>query len=381
MKVLVIGDIIVDKYIYGSSNRLSPEAPVPVVNQNQIKETIGGAGLVYENLRSLGVDAVLYDYDQPKSIKTRVMCDGHYVTRIDEDYRADGYEILEELRDLDFGNYNYVILSDYNKGVLDFADEIIAIANSAGCYTIVDPKRSAHYYKDAWLVKPNGSEFEGLGFTKWLGNIITTNASKPVIAEIDKQYYTVPVDPVEVSDVTGAGDCFLAAFVYALTKGCDYQKALELAVRGSNESVKHVGTYILKEKDLQKRVIFTNGCFDVLHKGHLTLLKEARSLGDKLVVGLNSDASVKRLKGNKRPINNQQTRQEQLDLIPYVDQVIVFEQDTPYELIKELKPDMIVKGGDYTVEEIVGHNLAPVHIVPTVTGYSSTKIIEVINGK
>ena len=137
MKVLVIGDIIVDKYIYGSSTRLSPEAPVPVVNQDQVKETIGGAGLVYENLRSLGVDAVLYDYDQPKSIKTRVMCDGHYVTRIDEDYRADGYEILEELRDIDFGNYDYVILSDYNKGVLDFADEIIAMANSAGKHTVL----------------------------------------------------------------------------------------------------------------------------------------------------------------------------------------------------------------------------------------------------
>ena len=273
MKVLVIGDIILDEYIYGTSTRLSPEAPVPVVTQNEIKETIGGAGLVYENLRSLGVNAALYDYDQPKSIKTRVMCDGHYITRIDKDYYADGYEILEDLRGLDFSIYDYVVLSDYNKGVLDFAEEIIAMANSAGCYTIVDPKRPAQYYKDAWLVKPNGAEFEGLGFTKWLGNIITTNASKPVIAEIDKQYYTVPVDPVEVSDVTGAGDCFLAAFVYALTKGYDYQKALELSVKGSTESVKHVGTYILKEKDLQKRVIFTNGCFDVLHKGHLTLLK------------------------------------------------------------------------------------------------------------
>jgi len=376
MKVLVIGDIIVDKYIYGSSTRLSPEAPVPVVNQDQVKETIGGAGLVYENLRSLGVDTVLYDYDQPKSIKTRVMCDGHYVTRIDEDYRADGYEILEELRDTDFGNYDYVILSDYNKGVLDFADEIIAMANSAGCYTIVDPKRPAHYYKDAWLVKPNHKEYTNFGFTDWPSNIIITNASESVMAAIDKQVYNIPVEPVEVSDVTGAGDCFLAAFVYALTKGYDYKKAVELAVKGSTESVKHVGTYILKEKDLQKRVIFTNGCFDILHKGHLTLLKEARSLGDKLVVGLNSDASVKRLKGNSRPINNQQTRQEQLDLIPYVDEVMVFDQDTPYELIKQLKPDMIVKGGDYTVEEIVGHDLAPVHIVPTVEGHSSTSTIE-----
>ena len=125
--------------------------------------------------------------------------------------------------------------------------------------------------------------------------------------------------------------------------------------------------------------MFTNGCFDVLHKGHLTLLKEARSLGDKLVVGLNSDSSVNRLKGALRPFNNVDTRKEQLLLIPYVDDVIIFEQDTPYELIKEIKPDLIVKGGDYTVEDIVGHDLAPVHIVPTVEGHSTTKILENTN--
>ena len=121
--------------------------------------------------------------------------------------------------------------------------------------------------------------------------------------------------------------------------------------------------------------MFTNGCFDVLHKGHLTLLKQARSLGDKLVVGLNSDTSVARLKGANRPFNDVNTRKEQLELIPYVDQVVVFEEDTPYNLIKELQPDLIVKGGDYTVEEIVGHDLAPVHIVPTVQGHSTTRIL------
>ena len=156
----------------------------------------------------------------------------------------------------------------------------------------------------------------------------------------------------------------------------DYKKCIELAVRGSTESVKHVGTYILCEKDLQKKVVFTNGCFDVLHKGHLTLLKEARSRGDKLIVGLNSDQSVKRIKGNNRPFNDFDTRKEQLLLIPYVDDVIMFEEDTPYTLIKKLSPDLIVKGGDYTVEEIVGHDLAPVHIVPTVEGHSTTKILE-----
>lgn len=379
MKVLVIGDIIFDKYIFGTSTRLSPEAPVPVVTQQRTSETLGGAGLVYENLKSLGVDVTLFDYDQPKSVKTRVLCDGHYITRIDDDYYADGYDILEELQDYPFDRYEYIVLSDYNKGVLDFAEQIIELANAAGCKVIVDPKREASAYKGAWLVKPNRKEFEELMFTKWLGNIITTSAADPVIAQIDGEYFSIDVEPVEVSDVTGAGDCFLAAFVYALVNGYDYKKSLELAVRGSTESVKHVGTYILTEKDLKKKVVFTNGCFDVLHKGHLTLLKQARELGDKLIVGLNSDDSVRRLKGNSRPFNDVNTRKEQLLLIPYVDEVIIFEEDTPYNLIKQIRPDLLVKGGDYTVEEIVGHDLAPVHIVPTVDGYSTTKILESTN--
>lgn len=375
MKVLVIGDIIIDKYIYGTSTRLSPEAPVPVVTQERIVETVGGAGLVYENLKSLGVDVTLYEYDQPKSVKTRVMCDGHYTTRIDNDHYANGDEILDDILKQDFSEFTYVILSDYNKGVLDSSNDIIAHLNSFDCKVIVDPKTHAYHYDGAWLVKPNAKEFREY-FINWHGNIITTQASDNVIAKIDDEVYDIPVEPVEVSDVTGAGDCFLAAFVYALTKGYDYESAIKLAVQGSTESVKHVGTYILTEKDLKKKVVFTNGCFDVLHKGHLTLLKEARMLGDKLIVGLNSDDSVKRLKGALRPFNNIETRMEQLLLIPYVDEVIVFDNDTPYELIKELKPDLIVKGGDYTVEEIVGHDLAPVHIVPTVEGYSTTKILE-----
>ena len=375
MKVFIIGDIIIDKYIYGTSTRLSPEAPVPVVTQERTIETQGGAGLVYKNLQSLGVDVDLFNYYYPKSTKTRVLCDGHYVTRIDDDVIVPGENTLEDILKKDFSEYTYVILSDYNKGVLDESRRIIEHLNKFGCKVIVDPKTHATHYEGAWLVKPNAKEFQEY-FTNWQGNIITTRASDSVIAKIDNEVYEVPVQPVEVSDVTGAGDCFMAAFVYALTKEYDYQKALELAVQGSTESVKHVGTYILTEKDLKKKVVFTNGCFDVLHKGHLTLLKEARMQGDKLIVGLNSDDSVKRLKGALRPFNDVETRMEQLLLIPYVDEVIVFDDVTPYELIKELKPDLIVKGGDYTVEEIVGHDLAPVHIVPTVKGYSTTKILE-----
>jgi len=377
-KVLVIGDIIIDKYIFGTSSRLSPEAPVPVVTQERIIETVGGAGLVHENLKSLGVDVTLYEYNQQKSIKTRVMCDGHYITRIDNDYHANGDEILDDILNKDFQWYDYVILSDYNKGVLDESNRIIEHINKFRCKVIVDPKTHAHHYEGAWLVKPNQKEFQEY-FINWQGNIITTQASDNVIAKIDNEVYDIPVEPVEVSDVTGAGDCFLAAFVYALTKDYDYATALKLAVQGSTESVKHVGTYILKESDLKKKTVFTNGCFDILHKGHLTLLKEARELGDKLIVGLNSDSSVKLLKGNNRPINNEKTRREQLELIPYVDEVVIFEEETPYNLIKSLSPDLIVKGGDYTVEEIVGHDLAPVHIVPTVQGHSTTKIIEEAN--
>jgi len=376
MKVLVFGDVIIDKYIYGTSERISPEAPVPVVKYQHEVETLGGAGLVYENLKSLGVDVTLLQTEQPRSIKTRVICDGHYITRIDDDKVADSTAVLSNVLRSDFSEYDYVILSDYNKGVLDESLKIIEHLNKFNCKIIVDPKEHANQYKDAWLVKPNNVEFIKFGFNNWQGNIITTNAGDNVVASIDGVDYNLPVAQVEVSDVTGAGDCFLAAFVYGLTKNYDYTQCLELAIKGSRRAVQHVGTYILTHNDIEERVIFTNGVFDIMHTGHFNLLKEARSLGDKLIVGLNSDASVKRLKGNNRPVNNIEKRVEQISILPWVDEVHVFEQDTPYELIKHIQPNLIVKGGDYTVETVVGHELANVHIIPTVGGYSTTQIIE-----
>jgi D-beta-D-heptose 7-phosphate kinase/D-beta-D-heptose 1-phosphate adenosyltransferase len=375
MKVLVLGDIIVDKYIYGTSTRISPEAPVPVVTYQREVETVGGAGLVYENLKSLGVDVTLFVMPGKPSVKTRVICDGHYITRIDNDVHTNGLDVLKRVLTTDFTVYDYVILSDYNKGTLDESIEIIKHINTYGCRIIVDPKEHSSHYEGAWLVKPNEKEFQEY-FINWHGNIITTRADKSVVANIDNEVFEIDVEPVEVSDVTGAGDCFLAAFVYGLTKGYDYKHAIELAVKGSTESVKHVGTYTLQQRDLEERVVFTNGVFDILHKGHFELLKEAKFLGAKLIVGINSDASVKRLKGETRPINNQMKRISQLEILPWVDQVVVFDEDTPYELIKKIKPHVIVKGGDYTVETVVGHDLAEVHLVPTVEGYSTTEIIE-----
>ena len=149
MKVLVLGDIITDKYIYGSSSRISPEAPVPVVNITSSATSLGGAGLVFENLKSLGVDVTLFDTMQPRSTKTRIISDGHYITRLDEDEQADGEVVLKKVIETDFSQYEYVILSDYNKGVLDDAKQIIKHINSQGCKVIVDPKRNAKFYQDA----------------------------------------------------------------------------------------------------------------------------------------------------------------------------------------------------------------------------------------
>ena len=379
MKVLVLGDVIIDKYIYGTSTRISPEAPVPVITYIEEKETRGGAGLVYENLKSLGVDVDLFETQGQVSVKTRIICDGHYVTRIDDDAQANGTEVLKQVQETNFSQYDYVLLSDYNKGVLDEAREIIKHINTFNCKIIVDPKENQWFYEGAWLVKPNYSEFESLEFDNWQGNIITTNAGEEVIATIDGKRYEVPVDNLEVADVTGAGDCFLASFVYALTKGYDCEKAIKVAVRGSTESVKHAGTYILKKADLEDVVVWTNGVFDILHIGHLKLLRHAHSLGNRLIVGINSDASVKRLKGDLRPINDQDTRKELLLELGFVDDVIIFDEDTPLEAMTKLEPDIIVKGGDYTFDTVVGNHLADVVIFPTVEGHSTTSIIKKID--
>ena len=379
MKVLVFGDVIVDKYIYGTSTRISPEAPVPVVTFQEEKQSLGGAGLVYENLKSLGVDATLLQTEQPRSVKTRIICDGHYITRIDDDKDADSNAVLANVLRSDFSQWDYVILSDYDKGVLDNAKQIIAHINSQGPKVIVDPKRYAHDYEGAWLVKPNNSEYTKFEFDEWQGNIITTDAGHSVSAIIDNMEYTIPVEQVEVSDVTGAGDCFLAAFVYSLTKDYSHQKCLEIAVSASTLSVKHQGTYILDKQDVEYTKVFTNGCFDIVHRGHVEMLKASKQLGDWLVVGVNTDQSVRRLKGESRPVNNESDRKVLLESLDFVDEVILFDEDTPLELIQRVQPNIITKGGDYTVDTVVGNQLAKVVILPTVDDYSTTKTIQRIN--
>jgi len=187
----------------------------------------------------------------------------------------------------------------------------------------------------------------------------------------------------QVSDVTGAGDVFIAAMTHYLDKNYLLYESCVRACKLASLSVTKFGTYVLTEDDIasiEERIVFTNGCFDILHKGHIEYLKKSKALGKKLIVGLNSDESIRRLKGLCRPINSQEDRKEVLESIGYIDQVIIFDEDTPYELIKKIKPDIITKGGDYMPSTVVGNDLAKVVIIPFVDGYSTTDILEKING-
>ncbi len=391
MKVLVIGDIIRDKYLYGTTERLNPEgAAVPLMRQTLEETKLGGAALVWNNLINLGIDCDIVEYDKRfQDVKTRIISDGHYICRVDSGFghqagHIAGEEVYDKVKAIDFSDYAYCILSDYDKGALTHSKEIIKLANAAGCKVIVDPKGPAGRYTGAWLIKANKKESIDFGYDHmlWSGdnhNVIITDASYPFHSFIEGESFYTQVDYVEVADVTGAGDCFLAAFVYGLTKGYNYSKCLEIASRGASVSVQHQGTYILSPEDVEHTIVFTNGCFDILHRGHIEYLEQSRKLGNKLIVGLNSDASVKRLKGDSRPINNEQDRRRALEALRCVDEVHIFDYNTPYDLIKNIKPDIITKGGDYRPEDVVGNDLAKVVILPYVDNYSTTNIVSKLN--
>jgi D-beta-D-heptose 7-phosphate kinase / D-beta-D-heptose 1-phosphate adenosyltransferase len=379
MKIAVLGDLIEDIFIYGSCNRLNPEGPVPLVTHNRTVKRLGGAGNVVENLKSLGLKTNFYCPNTTPSRKTRINANGQIICRLDEDVISPNIKI-------DYSNfdYDYVILSDYNKGALDDCCELIEQIN---CNVFVDPKKEFKNYRGAYCIKPNKLEFEkfwGAVTEENLRSLAEQNHHKLVIVTLGKDgviyYYdgkvrTIDSKANQVADVTGAGDCFMAAMIYGLVRGMSVHEAIEMGNLGAGISVTHPGTYILSKNDLIKTKVFTNGCFDILHRGHINLLEASKKMGDYLIVGVNSDASVKRLKGAERPINNQEDRKKALESLKFVDEVIVFDEDTPYELIKNVKPDIITKGGDYTVESVVGNDLAIVKIIPLVEGYSTTKII------
>ena len=331
------------------------------------------------------------------------------------------------------GDFNNIILSDYLKGVLtyDFSQAVIALARETGIKVLIDVK-DPHYekYKGAWLLKPNLKELNSLTQMPVGKDDEIIEAGRHLLFECDSQYVLTTcgsrgmilvgkdivhkLDTVgkEVYDVTGAGDTVIAYLASCLSDGMDIINAMEVANYAAGIQVGKVGTstvYIqevrevmdglgatylrkklrwrdldsFKEKVRNCKVVFTNGCFDILHVGHKRYMEEARALGDILVVGVNSDESVRRLKGPERPINTERDRVEMLTALDCVDYVIVFEDDTPYDLINRIKPQILVKGGDYKPEDVVGKDIVEsnggeVVIIPLVEGKSTTAVIEKI---
>lgn len=391
VKIALLGDLIIDEYRYGTMARLNPESPAPLVSCSHVETRWGGAGNVCKNLESLGLAVDFFHANTPASVKTRVLADGVMICRLDQDVQVDNAEFLTYLESRDFSDYGLAVFSDYNKGTLRDCQPLIQRFRDAGIPVIVDPKQHCDYYKGAWAIKPNQKEFANWGYRDTAEDlyrfaeqhqfelVIVTRGRAGVIYYYQNAVHEIAALDVPVADITGAGDCFLAAFVYGIVQGHSPGRAIELAVRGSSESVRHPGTYVLSPKDLKRRVVFTNGCFDILHRGHIELLEQSRSLGDYLIVGLNSDRSVRKIKGSKRPINNQEDRKRALEALKCVDQVLIFDEDTPLNLIQQVRPDLITKGGDYDPEQVVGRELAPVQIIPYVQGYSTTKLLGINN--
>jgi D-beta-D-heptose 7-phosphate kinase/D-beta-D-heptose 1-phosphate adenosyltransferase len=416
MTISVFGDVMLDEYVRGTTTRMCPEAPVPIVKNPTVERAAGGAANVASNVASLlelpvnlygstgddleseylkeillskNVTPLFTKFDSAKTtVKRRILSGDQYITRIDIETPLEAVSYQPD-------NADIIIISDYNKGSVSNANELIRLFN--GAPVLVDPKNTFDNYYGAYLVKPNEKEFreyvcdysskeelikaarENI-IKNDIANMLITLGSNGMILVNRKECVEFPAENVEVYDVTGAGDVVIATIAYGLYSGKSLKSSIELSINAASIAVSKPGTYVVTKSDLKnkgQRLVFTNGCFDIIHPGHISLLQKAKSLGDKLIVGLNSDDSIRRIK--REPTNSQEARKAVLSAIGCVDEVIIFDDDTPYDLIKKLHPDVLVKGGDYTVDNVVGCDLVnEVVIIPTLDTYSTTSIMEKI---
>ncbi|MFT4524286.1 MAG: D-beta-D-heptose 7-phosphate kinase/D-beta-D-heptose 1-phosphate adenosyltransferase [Bacteroidia bacterium] len=440
--ILVIGDVILDRYMNGDVNRTSPEAPVPVMLFKNEHHTIGGAANVAHNASSLGVttklfgligndpngrtvesrcnecgiEAELQIVGFPTITKTRVVANGQQIVRIDQEEtikieQEEEGEFVRLIKDQAKG-VGAIILSDYGKGTL--SDGIIrkvkAFCLEMELPLFIDPKgMNWEKYRGAFLLSPNLKELseafgellpnedkavekaaQSIRQKLNLTNLLVTRSSKGMTLVNESGAVHFKAKSREVFDVSGAGDTVMAVMASAYSAGSDLNSAVEVANTAAGIVIGKLGTATVSLEELKaaktpsndsqsnpkKSVVFTNGCFDVLHAGHVKLLQEAKSLGTELVVGLNSDASVARLKGHNRPVNKLEDRVAVLSALSSVDRVIVFEEDTPERLLSELKPEILVKGSDYQEHEVVGREHAgKVVLVDLLPGRSTTGIL------
>ena len=449
---------MLDRYLFGSTGRISPEAPVPVVHVSQTENRPGGAANVAVNLASLGVatrlvgavghdaaadtlQAVLSEYeigcdfsrakDRPTITKTRVQSRGQQLIRLDEENAAvmHGEEIVAALRQ-SLNGAGAVVLSDYGKGTLSKVSDLISQCRDAGIPVLVDPKgKDFDKYRGASLITPNQAEFEAVAGSCEtddelvsrgrrmldeldLAALLVTRSEKGMLLlESGAEPLFLSTRAREVYDVTGAGDTVIATLAGALASGQDLASAAALANVAAGLVVRKIGVasvtpgeirvalhqrgqggrglldadelqaMVIESRGRNERIIMTNGCFDVLHAGHVSYLEEAKSLGDRLIVAVNDDDSVRRLKGESRPINALEDRLLVLAGLAAVDWVVSFSEDTPARLIEKILPDVLVKGGDYRPEEIAGAKAVlngggEVRVLPFRDGHSSSRIID-----
>ena len=460
-KILVVGDVMLDRYWTGDSSRISPEAPVPIVKVGNVEDRPGGAANVALNLAALGANAKLLgltgkdeaaqalsgkmnavdvtcDFlqldDYPTITKLRVLSRGQQVIRLDfeESVAAVDTQPLVVKAIANLADYSVMIVSDYNKGALVEVQQMIQAAKQQGVKVFVDPKGcDFEKYRGATLLTPNLSEFEAVvGHCKNEQDLV--EKGRQLIAEHDleallvtrsekgmtliragEDEFHLPALAQEVYDVTGAGDTVISVLAAAVSAGSSLEQACALANAGASVVVAKIGTSTVSPIELANSVygshesgfgvltkeqlkiavksaklrgediVMTNGCFDILHAGHVSYLNSARKLGQRLIVAVNSDASVRGLKGSGRPVNVCDRRMTVLAALGAVDWVVEFTEETPERLIAELLPDVLVKGGDYKVEEIAGHkqvlaNGGKVNILQFEDGCSTTAIINAI---
>ncbi len=457
-KVLVAGDVMLDRYLFGGTGRISPEAPVPVVHVQQAEDRAGGAANVAANLASLGVNTTLFGVvgkddeaqalqstlvqqniecrfvavgDWPTTTKTRVQSRGQQLIRLDrEDPAAAGSDKITAGVTKHLKNANAVVLSDYGKGALTDVTALIRACRSAALPVLVDPKGGDfEKYRGATIITPNQSEFEAAAGTcstaddlvarardmindlDLLAVLVTRSEKGMLLVQGSDEPVFLPTRAREVFDVTGAGDTVIAVLAGALASGEELQSAAALANLAAGLVVRKVGVASVTPSEIKvalhrrgeggrglvteeallpltvearsrsERIIMTNGCFDVLHAGHVAYLEEAKSLGDRLIVAVNDDDSVRRLKGESRPVNALEDRMAVLAGLAAVDWVVPFTENTPERLIESVMPDTLVKGGDYRSDEIVGakavlQNGGEVRVLAFREGYSSSRIID-----
>ena len=459
--ILVIGDLMIDHYLWGSCDRISPEAPVQVVNVKKESSVLGGAGNVINNLVTLGsvVDVIsvigndsvanelksllekidvptsnlVVENNRKTSKKSRLIASQQQVLRYDmesiDDINENSHKQIIQTLEKNIDKYSSIILSDYGKGVLttNLTKEIIKIANKNSIKVLVDPKgKDYSKYKGSYTLTPNKKEameatnidikdenslIEALKSLKTQCSLEVSlvTLSEQGIAIFDDELTIKPTVAREVYDVTGAGDTVIASIAFALGNNLDIKDAIyfanlaagvvvgkigsatttldeiyeyEYSLHKSN-STSHIKTFdeiktlASKLHNQGKKIVFTNGCFDILHVGHVKYLEVAKSYGDVLILGLNADSSVRKLKGPTRPINTQDDRAYILASLESVDYVVIFEEETPYELIKLIKPHVLVKGGDYEGKEVVGQDIADeLKLVQFVDGKSTTNTIK-----